>query len=88
LVHKFITIVILGILCASPAVQGKYGGGSGTEEDPYLIYTAEHLNQIGWNDSDLDEHFLLMADINLSEYQRREFNIIGRDEEHPFEGGF
>jgi len=87
-VHKFITIVILGILCASPAVQGKYGGGSGTEEEPYLIYTAEHLNQIGLNDSDLDEHFLLMADINLSEYQKREFNIIGRDEENPFEGVF
>jgi len=69
-------------------VQARYGGGSGTEEDPYLIYTAEQLNQIGLNDADLDEHFLLMADINLGEFQKREFNIIGRDEEHPFEGVF
>lgn len=88
LAHKFIAIVCLGILCDSPAVQARYGGGSGTENDPYQIYTAEHLNQIGVNESDLDEHFLLMADINLSAYQKREFNIIGQSEEHPFEGVF
>ena len=85
---KFLPIVILGILCVSPAVQGKYGGGSGTEEDPYRIYTSEHLNEIGRNDLDLDEHFLLMANINLSKYQGKDFNIIGRDIEHPFEGVF
>jgi len=88
LAPKFITLVIIAILSVPSAVEGKYGGGSGTEEDPYLIFTADHFNQIGLNISDLDGHFLLMADINLSEYQGNDFNIIGRDEDYPFEGVF
>ncbi|MHC4546857.1 MAG: hypothetical protein ACYSYL_20460, partial [Planctomycetota bacterium] len=27
--------------------EGKYGGGSGRPDDPYLIYTAEQMNTIG-----------------------------------------
>ena len=26
---------------------GKYGGGSGTAEDPFLIFTADHFRAIG-----------------------------------------
>lgn len=88
LAHPFIALVFLWILLAGPVAQAQYGGGSGTEDDPYLIYTADHLNQIGLNESDLDKQFLLMADINLGEYQKREFNIIGSEAEHPFEGVF
>ncbi len=51
-----------------------YGGGSGTESDPYLIYTAEQLNTIGRYPADLDCHFRLMADIDMSGAR---FNIIG-----------
>jgi hypothetical protein len=40
--------------------------GTGTVEDPYLIYTAEDLNLIGLAVRYLDKHFKLMADINLS----------------------
>ncbi len=40
--------------------------GTGTVEDPYLIYTAEDLNLIGLGVRYLDKHFKLMADINLS----------------------
>jgi hypothetical protein len=40
--------------------------GTGTVEDPYLIYTAEDLNLIGLTVRYLDKHFKLMADINLS----------------------
>jgi hypothetical protein len=44
----------------------KYGGGTGEPNDPYLIYTAEHLNELGAEPNDYDKHFKLMADIDLS----------------------
>jgi thioredoxin len=46
----------------------KYGGGTGEPNDPYLIYTAEHLNALGAEPNDYDKHFKLMADIDLAGY--------------------
>ncbi|MHC4635457.1 MAG: hypothetical protein ACYSYU_09685, partial [Planctomycetota bacterium] len=65
----------------------KYGGGCGTEELPYLIYTAKQLNTIGVNPNDWDAHFLVMADIDLSEHTGNSFNVIGAPEA-PFTGVF
>ena len=63
--------------------------GSGAEDDPFLIYTAEELNLIGWGICDWDKHFKLMADINLSAYRGTEFNIIGITAPYvPFAGVF
>ncbi len=71
-----------GELISTPS----YGGGSGEPNDPYLIYTAEQLNMIGQVWCDLDAHFKLMADIDLSGFTGTEFNIIGRDMylRHPY----
>jgi hypothetical protein len=55
----------------------KYGGGTGEPNDPYLIYTPCQMNEIGADANDWDNHFLLCADIDLSEYTGTEFNIIG-----------
>jgi hypothetical protein len=70
----------------------SYGGGSGESNDPYLIYTAEHLNMIGWILCDLDKHFKLMADIDLSSFTGTSFNIIGyyvsSSNNKPFTGVF
>jgi hypothetical protein len=55
----------------------KYGGGSGTAEDPYLIYTAGQMNTIGVNFGDWDKHFKLMDDIDLGGYTWSTFNMIG-----------
>jgi len=63
--------LVKGLLCVlflTWPVQAKYGGGSGTAEDPYLINTAEQMNAIGANWDDWDKHFKLMADIDLSSY--------------------
>jgi hypothetical protein len=65
----------------------KYGGGSGTHEDPYLIYNAIQMNAIGANPDDWDKHFLLCADIDLSAFTGTEFNIIGTSS-YPFTGTF
>ena len=70
----------------------SYGGGIGTADDPYLIYTAEQLNTIGLSFCDWDKHFKLMADIDLSafdgKYGRPSFNRIGLDRWNAFAGVF
>jgi len=58
-------------------LSAKYGGGTGEPNDPYLIYTAEQLDDIGAEPNDWDKHFKLMADIDLSAYEGTDFNIIG-----------
>jgi len=94
LTHKLsgkltILLLILVVICFSglPA-QGMYGGGSGTAQDPYLIYTAEQMNTIGANSADWDKHFKLMADIDLSSFKEEGFNIIGTSLANPFTGVF
>ncbi len=85
-----LTIPLLLLLAISffglPA-QADYGGGSGTAEDPYLIYDANQMNTIGTNPGDLDKHFKLMADIDLSGFTGTAFNIIG-SYGNPFTGVF
>ncbi|HEX3043402.1 MAG TPA: GLUG motif-containing protein [Bacillota bacterium] len=54
--------------------------GSGTEIDPYLIYTAAQLDQVR---NGLDKCYRVMADINLSAYTN--WNPIGTEHE-PFYG--
>ena len=43
----------------------EYGGGSGTVDDPYLIYDAEDLTLIGAYPKDIEKNFKLMADIDM-----------------------
>jgi hypothetical protein len=55
--------------------------GTGTEEDPFLIYTPEELNRIGLSPCEWDRHFKLVSDIDLSGFDgkagRPAFNPIG-----------
>ncbi|MBN1787050.1 MAG: hypothetical protein JW806_01495 [Sedimentisphaerales bacterium] len=64
-----------------------YGGGTGTEEDPYLIYTAEQFNAIIYTYCHMDMHFKLMSDIDFSGYLGNKFNIISNIA-FPFTGVF
>jgi len=64
-----------------------YGGGRGTQEEPYEIYTAEHLNSIGFYPEDLNSHFILMSDIVFDPNVEASFNSIGT-ELNPFAGVF
>ncbi len=68
-------------------VEESYGGGKGTEQEPFLIYTAEQLNRIGINNYQWESHFKLMADIDMSELGQEPCNIIG-NEIFAFEGVF
>jgi hypothetical protein len=49
-------------------LHAKYGGGTGEPNNPFLFYTAEHLNELGAERNDYNKHFKLMADIDLSGY--------------------
>ena len=72
----------------------KNGGGNGEPNYPYLIYTAEQMNAIGAEPNHWDMHFKLMADIDLSGYTGKDFNIIGyyvsydSPDNKPFTGVF
>jgi hypothetical protein len=52
-----VTLVLIIIAYA------KYGGGSGTAEDPYQIATAEDQILLGESPDDYDKHFILKAGI-------------------------
>lgn len=74
------------LLCL-PA-KADYGGGTGQPGDPYLIYTAEQMNEIGANREDWDKHFKLMANIDLGSYTGKSFKIIGASSGNAFRGVF
>jgi hypothetical protein len=58
-------LFIIGVCVFSVPTQAKYGGGSGTVEDPYKIATAEHLIALGETPEDYDKHLILTRDIDL-----------------------
>jgi hypothetical protein len=71
----FLLLVILYF--SGLPTQAQYGGGTGESNDPYLIYTAEQMNEIGLHEEDWDKHFKLMVDIDLSAFTGTDYNIIG-----------
>ena len=84
---KFLTaIMVLAVSLSAWTQAATYGGGSGTAEDPYQIWTPEQMNTIGLNSADWDKHFKLMADIDMSVYTGTQYNIIGTAWNTPFTG--
>lgn len=59
-------IVSLIVCCSGLSAEGKYGGGDGTPEDPYQIWTSEQMQAIAAEPNDWDKHFALMADIDVA----------------------
>ena len=57
-------------------VYAQYEGGNGTANSPYLISTAEQLNEIGAHPAHWNKYFKLIADINMNDVNEVEFNII------------
>ncbi|WP_409226792.1 GLUG motif-containing protein [Gudongella sp. SC589] len=70
-----------------PYPPSPFAGGSGTEENPYEVATAEQLNEVR---NYLDSHFIQIADIDLgvSPWKDGEgWNPIGSGSA-PFEGSY
>jgi hypothetical protein len=85
---SFTDINAPGLTGVLPPTPETYGGGSGTAGDHYLIREAEHLNAIGLNPVDLNKHFKLVNDVDMSAYSGANFNIIGTTFSMPFSGTF
>jgi hypothetical protein len=69
-------LVSLAICFSTLPAQAKYGGGDGTAGYPYLIYAAEQMNEIGANPGDWNKHFMLIADVNMSDIPETGYNVI------------
>lgn len=63
-------IICLIIFCFSVTCFAEFAGGSGTKNDPWLIETAEHLNNIkNYLGSEYsDNYFLQTSHIDLTEF--------------------
>ncbi len=73
---------------ASGQEPAGFAGGDGTEEDPYLVETAEQLDNVR---NHLDAHFRQVADIDLDAFSENEgWEPIGSWTEHDarFSGTF
>ncbi|MBC8471068.1 MAG: hypothetical protein H8D56_16475 [Planctomycetes bacterium] len=81
-------ILVLAVFLFGRAGGAEFGGGTGIPDDPYLIYTAEQLNEIGTDLENLNKHFKLMNDIDLGGYTGEDFNIIGTSYSQRFSGVF
>jgi hypothetical protein len=89
-------LVFAGAIVCRPggAAAAPYGGGAGTVAAPYLINTAEDFVAIGNNPGDWDKRFKLTRDIDLSEYNEANYQMIGRwsalgsSSNQPFHGDF
>jgi len=77
--------IILMVSLPVTTAQAQYGGGTGEPNNPYLIYTVEHLNSIGTEPNDWDKNFKLMADID---YTVADPNLAGNNWPSPFCGVF
>ncbi|MEN6307420.1 MAG: GLUG motif-containing protein [Anaerohalosphaeraceae bacterium] len=73
----FVITIALALSLISFTQAATYGGGSGTAEDPYQIWTPQEMNTIGLNSGDWGSHFKLMTDIDMSIYTGTQYKIIG-----------
>ncbi len=72
----FIIFLCAFFLAGLTITANDFAGGFGTEAEPYLVETAEHLSNVR---NHLDAHFKQIADIDLSGYAEGEgWEPIGR----------
>jgi len=55
-------LIIAFFMFIVTSLSGQFGGGQGTEQDPWQIATADHLDNIRYH---LENHFIQTADIDL-----------------------
>jgi len=67
-ISNLLGIALVVIIGCGVSASGKYGGGSGEPNSPYLIYDANHMQTIGADSNDWDKHFKMIADINMADY--------------------
>ena len=86
------TVLTLVVVCvfalADSRAWAEYGGGQGTADDPYLIYTAEDMATFAATRKDQSKHFRLMDDVDLGAYTGTEYPSLGINWGRQFTGVF
>ena len=88
--RKNYIILLTFILIAATttfAYDWSTNSGNGSWATPYQISEANQLNSIGTDPNLMDKNFILLNDIDLSEYSGTQYNIIGNNSQ-PFIGYF
>ena len=80
---KIIVLVAVCGWCLS--AQAKYGGGSGTEAEPYRIGTVSDWQELMGTPADWESHFVLTADLDLEGIP---LSPVGVSYSEPFTGVF
>lgn len=71
-------LILMFVMCLlASSAQARLYSGAGSPNDPFIIDSAEDMNDIGNNEADWDKHFRLDADIDLGIYTGTQFNMIG-----------
>jgi hypothetical protein len=93
--QESVVLLFILVFASSNLSLGKYSGGTGEPNDPYLIATPEDLNSVGQHPEDFNKCFLMTADINMAGYTYSTALIapdINTDERDfqgiPFTGSF
>ena len=84
---RLMAVAIIAVLFFSVSAFASLYDGNGTEAEPFIIDSAEKMNDIGANSGDWGGHFKLTADIDLGGYTGPTYNIIGNSGT-PFSGVF
>ncbi len=69
--------------CTADDHAGDFGGGSGTDTDPYTICSVDHLQELTGTFLEAGNHFVLAADLDVGDA----LDPIGTDP-NPFQGHF
>jgi len=67
-VKIFFAITISLLVTPELWAAGIYGGGDGSEGNPFKITTSAHLDEMHYHSEDWDKNFVLTADIDMSAY--------------------
>ena len=81
-------IILFVFTLAGIVFGGVYSGGAGEPNDPFIIATANDLQQISYEPNDWDNCFKMVADVNLAELGRNFDIIAGVDSSSYFSGVF
>ena len=69
-ITMFASALALMSLCFAPSLHAQFSGGTGTASDPFLIKTADDLDNVRFycGSNNTDKHFRMMNDIDLTDF--------------------
>ena len=85
--HKLLSLFFAAIVAMNVSAQFS-GSGSGTEEDPYLIFNPIQLDQVRNFSNQTGVYFKMMADIDLEEFIEDNYPVGGWSPIGNFKGVF